>query len=115
MATLEDRERKGALNQALIRAVNERIVDMTSTGAGPTEPLELLCECFDRDCVDGLSLTVREYEEIRSSPTRFPVKRGHVMPEIERVVARTGGYEVVEKFDEAGEIVAARDPRGHAE
>ena len=58
-----------------------------------------------------MSLTLEAYEEIRSSPVRFPVKPGHVLSEIERVVEENESYVVVEKDGEGGEVAAALDPR----
>ena len=99
--------RKGAHNQALIRAVNERIEELAEDAAHP----DFLCECADSDCIEQIELSIAEYEAIRSSPVRFPVKPGHDYPEFERVVEEHEGYVVVEKFGEAAEIVRQADPR----
>jgi hypothetical protein len=58
-----------------------------------------------------IQLSIAEYEAIRHSPIRFPVKPGHDYPEFERVVEEHEGYVVVEKFGEAAEIVSRADPR----
>jgi len=107
MATHEIHARKGAENQALIRQVNERIEQI----AGEVANFEFLCECANLDCIETVELSITEYESIRSSPDRFPVKPGHDFPEFERVIEENGGYVVVEKFGEAGEIARERDPR----
>jgi hypothetical protein len=73
---------KGAHNQALIREVNERIEKLADDAAHP----EFLCECADTNCVEMIELSIAEYESIRSSPVRFPIKPGHDYPEFERVV-----------------------------
>ena len=72
MATNDSHAEKGARNQALIREVNERIEQVAEDAAHPA----FLCECANPDCVDMIVLSVAEYESIRSSPTRFPVKPG---------------------------------------
>ena len=97
----------GAKNQALIREVNERIEKLADEAAHP----EFLCECADTNCVETIELSIAEYESIRSSPVRFPVKFGHDYPEFERVVQEGEHYAVVEKFGEAAEIVKELDPR----
>jgi hypothetical protein len=99
--------RKGAHNQALLREVNERIVQVAHDAAHP----EFLGECADTNCVEMIELSIAEYESIRSSPVRFPVKLGHDYPEFERVVGENEHYIVVEKFGEAAEIVKKLDPR----
>jgi hypothetical protein len=98
---------KGAHNQALIREVNERIEKLADDAAHPA----FLCECADTNCVDTIELSIAEYESIRSSPVRFPVKLGHDYPEFERVVEENERYVVVEKFGEAARIVKKLDPR----
>ena len=48
-----------------------------------------------------IELSIAEYESIRTSPVRFPVKLGHDYPEFERVVEEREHYIIVEKFGEA--------------
>jgi hypothetical protein len=105
--TMNSHAEKGAHNQALIREVNERIEKLADDAAHP----EFLCECADTNCVEMIELSIAEYESIRSSPVRFPVKLGHDYPEFERVVEEREHYVVVEKFGEAAEIVETLDPR----
>jgi hypothetical protein len=103
--------RKGAHNQAIIREVNERIEALAEDAAHPA----FLCECADRDCIEEVWPSIAEYEAIRRSPVRFPVKPGHDYPEFERVVEEHDSYVVVEKFGEAAEIVRRADPRSRSE
>jgi hypothetical protein len=103
----ESHAEKGAHNQALIREVNERIVKLADEAAHPG----FLCECADTNCVETIELSIAEYESIRSSPVRFPVKPGHDYPEFERVVEENEHYIVVEKFGAAAEIVKTLDQR----
>jgi hypothetical protein len=65
---------------------------------------EFLCDCAHQHCFDKLELSLREYEEIRASPVRFPFKVGHDYPVFERVVAVSDGYAVVEKIGAAAEV-----------
>jgi hypothetical protein len=111
MVDHQDHVRKGANNQALIRQVNERIEKLAEDAVHP----EFLCECADSECIDQIQLSIAEYEAIRSSPIRFPVKPGHDYPELERVVEEHDGYVVVEKFGEAAEVVRSADPRSQKE
>jgi hypothetical protein len=105
-----DTKAKGAHNQALIREVNERIEQLAEDAAHP----EFLCECADTDCAETIPLSIAEYEAVRSSPVRFPIKPGHDYPEFERVVEENESYAVVEKFGTAGEIAQRLDPRSSA-
>jgi hypothetical protein len=73
---------KAARNQALCREVNERIEAISETAGD----LELLCECADLQCGRTITLSVAEYERIRSSSVRFPIALGHDDPKVENVV-----------------------------
>jgi hypothetical protein len=41
----EERERRGAQNQLLFRAVNEQIVEMTENFRSDLSDINLVCEC----------------------------------------------------------------------
>ena len=50
---------------------------------------------------------------VRTDPRRFAVARGHVMADVERVVAETDRYAVVAKREGTPAAVAMEeDPRG---
>jgi hypothetical protein len=98
---------KAASNQALYREVNERINQL----AEAVGDLLLLCECADLECTETFTLSVGEYERIRSSSVRFPVALGHEVPEVEDVVLLHDRYAVVQKRGKAAEVSAKLDPR----
>lgn len=114
-----DAERKDRLarNEAVFREVNERIEKLTLEGerlgrsAAEDAPLGLLCECGNADCSEPLTIARAEYERVRREPTHFLVAPGHVIPEIEEVVATGDGYAVVRKLAEEGALARATDPR----
>jgi hypothetical protein len=101
---------KAARNQALWREINERIKAVAETSG----EVEFLCECSRLECTETITLSMAEYERIRSSPTRFPVMVGHDFPEIESVLEASDGYAVVQKRGAAAEEVAKLDPRSRA-
>jgi hypothetical protein len=103
-------ERKG-LNEAVFREVNERIEDLAETFDLNTEPLDLVCECPDANCVERITMPRAEYERLRSDPHLFAVYPGHEENDVERVVERQRGYYVVEKQDDAAQAAEATDPR----
>jgi hypothetical protein len=61
--------------------------------------------------VEKVSLTLRQYEEIRAEGTRFVLVPGHSDPTVELVVERTANHDVVEKDGPAGIIAEQEDPR----
>jgi len=56
-------------------------------------------------------LTSEEYEEVRRYPERFPIKHGHQVDEIERVVGEYERYIVVEKIEFSADVARKLNPR----
>ena len=98
-------------NEALFREVNERIEDVGTTLLPDDQPMEFLCECDNRDCVEKVSATRAEYEAIRAVGTHFVVLPGHEDPGVERVVQENERFLVVEKEGEAAQEAEQSDPR----
>jgi hypothetical protein len=94
-----------ARNEALFRDVNERIRDLRDEAG--RDLVEFLCECGDDDCVERIALSPDEYEEVRADPVLFAVAAGHVVPQVERVVAANERFETVRKLP--GEQATARE------
>jgi hypothetical protein len=109
---MSSREERIGLNEAVFRAVNERIEDVAETFDLKTQPLDLICECGDAACVERISMTPAEYEEIRSEANQFAVHPGHEYPEVESIVARLKGYDIVRKNKGVpAQIAEQTDPR----
>lgn len=109
---MDARETRLARNETLFREVNERIEEAAGRATrDDAHVYEFLCECSNSDCTLLLPLTIDEYETVRSDPRQFIVAPGHELPEIEAVVTRNRGYQIVVKEGEAAEFVAERDPR----
>jgi hypothetical protein len=104
---LDARRLRAAKNQSLFREVNERIERL----AGTASSAEFICECLQAECDEPVVLTRDEYEQIRSSPNRFFVLRGHEFAEIEEVVKTNGRYRVVKKLGVGADVAATLDPR----
>src|SRR3989337_2033855 len=93
-----------ARNEGFFRELNERINDSAESHGPSIHDYEFFCECSDNACMDRVVLTLAEYEHIRAEPTRFVVKKDHVIREIEHVVESVPDHIVVEKHGEAGKI-----------
>jgi hypothetical protein len=105
-----EREERIGRNEVLFRHVNERIEDIQA-GEGVAGHFDFLCECGDKDCIEQVSLTLAEYEEIRSDSTQFVVRPGHEVPDIERIVESGDRFSVVRKQEEAAAFAEQHDPR----
>ncbi len=110
---MSDREGRIGLNEAVFREVNERISEVAVSLGGDDHLHEFLCECAAPGCTERITLTLREYEHVRSEATRFVLAPGHrhVVTEIENVVERNDGHVVVEAVGAAAEVAAELDPR----
>ena len=98
-----------ARNEAIFRAVNERVADVTDSEARMTS---FLCECGNLDCVQEVSLTDPEYMRVRSSATTFAVAPGHALEDVETVIEKTDRFHLVEKHPREAAIAEATEPNG---
>ena len=106
-----NREERIGLNEAVFREVNERIEDLAETF--DLEHLDFVCECGKGDCLERISMSRSEYEALRSDPQLFAVFPGHEATDVEAVVEKRSGYDVVRKSTGAPEQIAeATNPRG---
>jgi hypothetical protein len=100
--------------QILLRDINERIVEVLKHHYLDFETddyqVEFVCECSRAACIETISLTVEQYEAVRSSPTVFVVLPGHETPEVEVTLLTNGRYSLVEKKMFA-ELAVTSDPR----
>ncbi len=108
---MDTRQQRVAKNEALFRQVNERIEEINEQ-LDPGGLSDFLCECGDDDCTTPISLTLKEYEQVRSVPTHFAIAHGHEVLDVEKVVEKTERYAIVEKFAGQAERMALEsDPR----
>jgi hypothetical protein len=110
-AAMTDREVRIAKNEAIVREINEGIEESKASRT-PEGDAPVMCECGNLDCELLITITVSEYEDVRQNARRFVVVKDHVIPDVERVVAETERFDVVEKVEgtSAG-IAEALDPR----
>ena len=95
-ASSDEREVRAARNQALFRAVNEKMYELLEQFGDVTDTHSVACECADVQCVQLLEIPAEAYRQVRESPRTFVVLADHVYPDVERVVSSNDGYAVVE-------------------
>jgi hypothetical protein len=81
--------------------MNEEIRRLAESYA-VADDLDLVCECETGDCFAPIPVPLTDYEAVRTSATRFLVKRDHVGAD-ERVIDESAQYVVVEKIAAAVE------------
>lgn len=90
------------------RRVNEAI----ERGSARSEAAVFVCECGYVDCSTTISLTIDEYEAVRTDFDRFLLTPGHEITGVDAVVERYPSYLVVVKVgSEAKARSQAADPR----
>jgi hypothetical protein len=105
---VEERLERQARNEAMLRTVNDRMAALDERAGGWAEkghPFEFQCECGAGGCEDRVVMTLDEYEVVRRQRDRFAVVPGHETDEIEDVVERHSRYLIVDKRDEAEDLV----------
>jgi len=105
---LDRRRERAARNESLFREVNERIEDL----AGSASFSLFICECMNEGCDEPVSVTLEEYEYVRSGPNRFIVLRDHEIEEIDEVLESCERYLIVAKRGAGRDVAEALDPRG---
>lgn len=107
----ERRQKVIAANESIFREINESLEKLNQQLSEIIPVGDFVCECADVDCTARIGLTIAEYERLRSVPTHFAVRHGHVFHDAERVVEEFVGYTVVEKLGAAGDHAKSVDPR----
>jgi hypothetical protein len=101
---VEERFARQAVNEGLMRTVNDRIAAIDERAAAWSAPGHLFdfqCECGKISGCDGrVLMTLAEYERVRGQRDRFAVVPGHESDEIERVVERDDRFVIVDKRDD---------------
>jgi len=109
---MDERARKIGENEALYRAVNERIEGLSAAFGVITETMTVVCECGDGACAEQIELSVDDYERVRSDPTLFVIRPGHEIPDVEDVVEQSDRYAVVRKHEgDEADLARATDRR----
>jgi hypothetical protein len=91
------REMRLEKNQESFRNANQRLGNVVGDKVGRQETIPFLCECPDDECLDAVSVTLQEYEDVHSHPQRFLVVSGHPRAAGERIIEDRDGYWIVEK------------------
>jgi len=102
-------EKRLALNEALFRETNERVEERVRLFVGAEELFGIICECASLDCKERITVTQDEYATVRSDPSQFIVKPGHMVDEVEQTVVRNDRFEVIRKVGLAAEIAEFLD------
>src|ERR687884_1096013 len=96
---MDQRAERIGHNEAVFRDVNERIEVVAESFGLVDRPLDFMCECGNASCMAAISMTQAEYEELRSDPRQFAVVPGHEIPDVEEVVQKRKGYDIIRKHE----------------
>jgi hypothetical protein len=99
-----------ARTESAFREVNEAIAQTAERFEA--EEADFVCECADPQCAHRVTAELDDYEAVRAEPTHFLLAPGHHEPEVEKIVERTGDFEVVAKVKPLmASIVRRLNPR----
>jgi hypothetical protein len=103
-------ERKQIENEMIFRRINEKVgsdldlLDKMHTEDGNPQLLhddlillQFKCECSDENCSVRIPLQLSTYREIHRDRNTFIVKLDHQVDDIEKVIQKEDGYNVVQK------------------
>jgi hypothetical protein len=93
---MNNRAARIGLNEALFREVNERVQELADE-ADAGSVLTIVCECGAEHCTEEIQIGRTAYRELRADDAQFAVRSGHEVPDVEEVIARNAGYDVVRK------------------
>ena len=109
---MPDRLQQIAEHEISFREINERLATDVRGVSSDDAPVAFVCECGVITCTESVSLTLAEYDAVRSDGARFAVLPGHEIEDAEDVVERGERYFVVLKQDSTAPLARRTDPRG---
>jgi len=109
---MDERARRIGENEAVYRAVNEKIQSLNESFGTLAESMTIVCECGNLSCAEQIRVDPGTYERVRSDPTQFVVVPGHEIEDVEEVLERHDAYAILRKLPGTPERVARdTDPR----
>ena len=99
-----------AANESRFREANEKLERKVVALSITEWRTPYFCECDDPHCTSVVTLTIPEYEAVRSKPTQFVITPDHDSPP-DRVVEEHEGFTVIQKTGEEAQLVEEQDPR----
>ena len=110
---MDERARRIGENEALYRAINEKIEGLNEAFGVVTETMAVVCECGLLECTEQIELDLPTYERVRREPTLFVVLPGHEIPEVESIVEPHDRFYIIRKDSgEPARLARETDPRG---
>lgn len=97
--------------KALRREVNERMALLLAATGQTADELLVVCECSRPGCTERIPLGLESYEALRSGPTHFVVRDGHLTDGVERPVSKRDGYVIAAVPEPLAQAARDLDPR----
>ena len=109
---MDERARRIGENEAIYRAVNEKIEALNESFGTLAESMTIVCECGNLSCAEQIELDPGTYERVRADPAQFVIVPGHEIPDVEDVLETTQRFAILRKRPGTPERVAREtDPR----
>ena len=109
---VDNRARRIGENEVVFRDLNERLKELNEAFSLVDEHTSFVCECGDPRCTERITMSLAQYENLRSHADWFAVVRGHETAEVEAVIEEREGYDVVAKHEGGpAQLARAHNPR----
>jgi hypothetical protein len=97
-------------NETRSREINEWIDESNESSGESADPF--VCECSGTSCPSTITLTHREYEEVRAHGTHFAIATDHESPDLDLLVSERIGFTIIRKLPGMpARLANASDPR----
>ena len=92
-----------AYNEKLLRTKNTAAKDgvkkfFHDDKSIKSAPMEFACECSDLACHERIELSINAYEKIHQQANHFVIKKGHDIPDIEKIISKKSTYDIIKKI-----------------
>jgi hypothetical protein len=93
-------EHRLAEHEVIFRDANLYVANFIEDAQGKSIKtlLPFYCECSNKNCRERIELTPKNYKSLHGGIRQFIALKGHETPEIEKIVMRKKGFNVIEKF-----------------
>lgn len=100
-------ERRLKENEVIFMRANKGVADFIEEETGHSNVIvAFYCECSNLDCRDRIKINTKLYKKLHKNPKHFIALPGHEFPNIERIIKKEKGFNILEKI---GDVPSARD------
>ena len=94
-------------NEVIFQQANRGVAEfIAENGGNANTVIKFYCECSNMACRKRIMLTAAKYNKLHKTERYFIAITGHELPDIEKVVSKHRGFNVIKK---RGKIPSVKD------